>query len=137
MKVLFLTAGPDITASSRTRVYKILPRLHRAGIETSVIPSVSRKDAEKIANVIQKRPIEKIFGKIFGVFSILKFLILAKRFDILFIQKILLPQKLIDIIRALNNNIIFDFDAAPSGSRIVRLVRLATGSIPHAVYPRV
>ena len=112
MKILFLTVGPDIIPSSRTRVYQFLPYLHKGGIKTKAISCTSKTNAYKIANAIKRGVLDKIFGKIFAFFNILRFLLLTKRFDILFIQKVLLPQSLVNVVKMLNDNIIFDFDDA-------------------------
>lgn len=112
MKILFLTVGPNITASSRARVYQYLPYLHKAGIETHVIFYTSKANAYKIVNAKKRAVSNKIFGKSFTLLSILRFLFHAKGFDILFIQKVLLPKSVIAILKMLNTNIIFDFDDA-------------------------
>lgn len=112
MKVLFLTVGPEIVASSRTRVYQFLPYLHKENIKTKVIPFTSKMQAYKIINDIKRNLLDEISEKTYSCISILKFLFLCRRFDILFIQKIILPVKLVNIIKRFNSNIVFDFDDA-------------------------
>lgn len=112
MKVLFLTTGPDIVASSRARVYQYLTYLHKENIKAKVIPFTSRTQAYKIINNIKRSPLDEICGKVYSCLNILRFLFLCRRFDILFIQKIILPSGLVNIIKKINNNMVFDFDDA-------------------------
>ncbi len=112
MKVLFLTVGPDIVASSRARVYQYLTYLHKENIQTKVIPFTHKIQAYKIINNVKRNLLDKVSGKIYSCLSILKFLFLCRKYDILFIQKIILPVGLVNIIKKLNSNIVFDFDDA-------------------------
>lgn len=106
MKVLFLTTGTDITASTRVRVHQYFPYLERAGIQYFVIcmsPSIVRREF-KILEFFEKN-----FNK---VMRYLKLVLLSIVCDIVFIQKVLLRSCVQNLIRILNKNIIFDFDDA-------------------------
>lgn len=112
MKVLFLTAGPDIAASSRARVYQILPYLNKENIQTKVIPFASKLQAGKMINNIKQNLLDRISRKIYYLFKLLKVVSLSPKFDVIFIQKIIFPAQIFNLIKMLNDNIIFDFDDA-------------------------
>ena len=89
MKILFVTIGTEIMASSRTRVYQYLPYLDRAGIQYHIIP-------KKGNSVIRH----------------LRIILLAGSCDIIFIQKVLFREWFQNLLKLLNKNIVFDFDDA-------------------------
>lgn len=110
LKVLFLTIGTEVTASSRTRVYQYIPYLRRAGIEYSIIPmskGLMRERKNKVWNIVRKG-----LTKIIGVPKYMKLILLLKKYDVVFIQKVLPPICIQRIIRKLSKCIIFDFDDA-------------------------
>lgn len=112
MKILFFTAGPELLASSRTRVYQYMPFLAQRGIKAKVINYVSESRARQNLQLIKLGLTDKIIDKIYGIWQSLKVLALAKFYDVVVIQKVLLPIFKIDLLKLLNANIIFDFDDA-------------------------
>lgn len=112
MKVLFLTAGPRLVASSRARVYQYLPYLAREGIEAKVIPLVCQRRSAQIIHGTKIALLEGLCDKIISLLNAARFLFYCVSYDTVFIQKIILPVFLFNIIRAINGNIIFDFDDA-------------------------
>lgn len=108
MKVLFLTIGTNIIASSRTRVYQYFPYLEENGIEYYALPyaSVMKKEKQFVLSKIIKRRYDQMIKFV----KIILFLILSIRYDLLFIQKVLLPIWLQRFIHLINPNIIYDFD---------------------------
>ncbi len=99
-------------ASSRTRIYQYLPYLHKAGIETKIINYVSEKHCRRNIEMAKRGFFGKIADKIFSWRQTVKILFFAPRYDILFIQKVLLASPILSLLKKLNNNIVFDFDDA-------------------------
>lgn len=93
MNVLFVLAGDRQRASVRYRVLNYIPFLSD-DIEYSVV------SAGSISNVYDKIA--------FGTNLIYK----SISFDVIFIQKILLPRKFTHLLSMINKNIIYDFDDA-------------------------
>lgn len=91
MKILFLTLGDEVVPSSRTRVYQFLPHLMKEGIGFKVLSCGSAINT---------------------IYALLRFLIFAPFYDIVFVQKVLLPVYYQKVLRFLNRNIVFDFDDA-------------------------
>jgi len=112
MKIFFFTAGPEILASSRTRAYQYLPYLKQAGIGFRVVNFNSRDECRAMMTKTERTLIKKLFDKIYSFFQVLKLLFFAKNYDIVFIQKVLLPGFVLDLLFFLNNHIVFDFDDA-------------------------
>ena len=112
MKVIFLAAGTDILASSRTRVYQYFPYLRREGIYCKVINFTS--EGECRANMMRhKRSFARlILDKSYSFLQLLKFLFCAPGYDVVVVQKVLLPNMLQATLKFLNKNLIFDFDDA-------------------------
>lgn len=112
MKILFLTAGPQILASSRTRVYQYLPCLKQEGIGFKVINFNSYNACRSMLDKTGTSSGRKLLNKVYSFLGILRFLLLARSYSVVFIQKVLLPGFILDILSFLNDNIIFDFDDA-------------------------
>ena len=107
MKILFLTSGSEIVASSRTRVYQYLPYLKKAGTQYLVIPMSSKTPNRTEFRLF--RIMKKEFNN--GI-RYLKIALLSINYDVVFIQKNLLPNCVQDSIKLLNKNIVYDFDDA-------------------------
>lgn len=114
MKILFLVAYSNLAASSRTRVYDYLPFLDKRGVDYKYICFIP----QKFHSLTSKH--QNLFSKLFYYFAgfclkvvkTIQAVILASRYDILFIQKITFPFGLEKVLRLFNKNIIFDFDDA-------------------------
>lgn len=116
LKVLFLILYGFNGPSSRYRVYQYLPFLDKEGIEYSKFPFYTdiferiSCNMFKISNILGSG-----FNKIYVYWGYLKRLfqiLLAARYDVIFIQKDLIPHVLIQVLHTQNKNIIFDFDDA-------------------------
>lgn len=112
MRVLFFAAGPEILASSRTRVYQYIPYLERERVETKVITYTSESHCRKNIGLANDGLFGKAMDKIFAWRQTLAVIMLARNYHILFIQKVLLPQAVTRFLKKLNPNIVFDFDDA-------------------------
>lgn len=113
MRILFLTAGSKHLASSRIRVYQYLPYLRLRWISWSVIQWDSERHTKAAINLSKSLGKRDIALKRFchGL-KIIKLMLLAPFYNIIFIQKVLLPIWVQRIIRILNDKIVFDFDDA-------------------------
>ncbi len=92
MRVLFLPLYPSLWASSRYRAYLWAEALERLGLRCRVLDPPASAPARA------------------GYYA--RLLALAPRFDVVFIQKKLLPVPLLSGLRRLNPRLVFDFDDA-------------------------
>lgn len=100
MRVLFLLAGDETTASTRYRVLELLPYLEEAGVECICLSPT------RIADRI---PGPDIIG--YGV-SLLLLVLRCWRYDAIYLQKIPLPTIYIHVLNWLVDVVIYDFDDA-------------------------
>ena len=112
MKILFFTIGNEEVASSRTRAYQYLPYLRQQGIKCRLIFFTAPWQAKKVINMAKESLFIKLCGKIYSFFKMVVFIISVPQYDILFIQRVLLPVIMQKFILLLNRNIVFDFDDA-------------------------
>lgn len=112
MKILFLTIGDRSIASSRVRVHGYIPFLEKNGVSYRALsftsPAGCRRELDMERGNILERAVE-FFYKIFICSALLA---LSTCYDAIFIQKVILPRPLWNMLRRLNRNIIFDFDDA-------------------------
>jgi len=112
VKVIFLALGDRFVASSRARVYSYMPYLEGKGIRSTVIQYTSSLQCRKILLLEKQRLPEKMIFKIYSAFALLRLFALAPFFDIVYIQKVALSHISTTVLKALNKNIVFDFDDA-------------------------
>ncbi len=112
MKILFMTIGDETVASSRVRVYGYLPFLAKKSIKYKLISFTSRVKCRRILNLKQDSLWQYIFEIFYKLCVITKLFILARWYDIIFIQKVILPKIIWKVLKVLNKKIIFDFDDA-------------------------
>lgn len=98
MNVLFITTGDRTQASSRFRVYELLPHLQERGISTTVV-AVLRFD-DGVAGLLERSSFAS------------RVLFEAVRSDIVFVQKARLPTWFTTILDRLATQLIYDFDDA-------------------------
>ena len=125
MKILFITIGNQQIPSSRTRVYQYIPHLEKENVKTKIINYRSGSYIWLAANFTIRKYI--IFKYIYLLISYLlkmfeyfifqniqtfRMLLFAKRYDIIFLQKVVFPCYILFILKKINNNIVFDFDDA-------------------------
>lgn len=118
MKILFLSYAPRINASSRYRIYKYLRYFNKDEITTKVCPPVN----DKIYSIFYKYIMNKkgvlikfIYYFLFVLPNRLLHLFLAKKYDLVVVQRELFPYGnayLERLLSRINKNIIFDFDDA-------------------------
>lgn len=116
MKILFLTSGKENAPSPRIRVLQYLPHLRQRGFECKVI-SYNLKHyfkpfpTERIKKliVIAYRKFTSLY---YHLFQTIRFVVLACFYDIIFIQRVLLPVFIQKLIKIFNSRIIFDFNDA-------------------------
>lgn len=112
IKILFLTIGDNSVASSRVRVYSYLPYLQRRGFKVSVMHYTPSWQCRKILAMKKQNFFEKVFSKLYSTIAIVSLFIFSPFFDVIYIQKVTLSKFTIMVLKALNDNIIFDFDDA-------------------------
>ena len=125
MKILYLTLGTEIVASSRTRVYQFLPHFRKAGAEARVIPY---DYTETFGNVLAplfagkglpatalRRALSlcsNLFNAAARIFQSVRVLLLAGSYDVVYVQKLALPIFFQRLLKRANPRIAFDFDDA-------------------------
>ncbi len=143
MKILFLTFGPSVVASSRVRVFQYFRFFTRDGIRYTAI-----NYSDGISYKLRQMPVTnslpiKVFRRLllegvtlcsvlFKGFQIARFVTISSRYDVIFIQKVLLPTYLLKVIKVcLKKKIVFDFDDSIhvdkrlyKGQRLFRQLRL-------------
>lgn len=115
MKVLFFTQSNEICAASRTRVYQYLPFLRSQGIKCRVVAMVTGL-LYKGAFILPENRIKKLlyvsFSLILNYIKSLQILALARYYNVIFIQRIVIPKAIACFLKKINDNIVFDFDDA-------------------------
>lgn len=111
MKIIFLTLGDEQIASSRTRVFQFFPYFDKQGVRYRTFVT---KFAIRPRNIFE-----------LAWFYLYHFLLLLRIFvnpfyNVIFIQKVLLPKFYLTGLKILGKKIVFDFDDAiythdPSG----------------------
>lgn len=118
MRVLFLTINNRLHASSRVRAYQYEPYLKEVGIRSHFIPNVSetyyRLRRLSPNPKIRNSPFVLGWGRMERLLRLLWFCVaaLSGSYDIVFVQKFLLPIPLLRLFDALHRPIVFDFDDA-------------------------
>lgn len=105
MRVLFVLAGDRSRASSRLRVYELLPYLQDEGIECEVLPATHFEDS---------LPGPDVLG--YGIIALMA-LVIAREYDVVYLQKVPLPGPYIRVMETLGPAVVFDFDDALYASR--------------------
>ena len=111
MKILFLTQTAELGPASRYRVYQYLPYLKQQGIKYSISPAVSNRNFTALFNR-RLKPMLKIPFYLLVAFKRMHNLINACRYDLIFIQREILPQcyPIFEVLLSkLHKKIIFDF----------------------------
>ena len=112
MKILFLTIGDVNVASARARVYGYVPFLSEKKIEHKILSFTSKAKQGRVIN-LKKDGVLAFIGECFyKIRVIIELIISAKKYDIVFVQKVILPKIAWNALRTRNKKIIFDFDDA-------------------------
>lgn len=112
MKILFLTIGNEAVASSRTRVYGYLPFLTKANILYKILVFTSRAKQKRILELKRDDPLHYTLEVFYKIYIIIQLFIFSREYEIVYVQKVILPKALWLILQKLNKKIIFDFDDA-------------------------
>jgi len=114
MRVLFFTLGTEILASSRTRVYQYIPYLQREGVACTVHPAGLDRRLALSAQGVSGWKLSWVQGweRLEKAVRIALFFCRASFYDVVFVQKVLLPISLQKLLIALNSRVVFDFDDA-------------------------
>lgn len=92
--ILFATQGSINTASTRFRVLSFIDKFNKNGVTTKILQLPSAK-----------QPFKRIL-------FILNLILNAPKYQIVFIQKVLLPKWILYLIHTLNKHIVYDWDDA-------------------------
>ncbi len=116
LKVLFLTQYDINGPSSRIRVYQFVPFLEKAGIDCTIKPLITGPVKEKLTILLQDTkiwPRVKICLHFFSRF-LLRYghVLSARNYDIVVVQKDVLPFGLFYLLRLVNSNFLYEFDDA-------------------------
>lgn len=112
MRILFFTLGTEVLASSRTRVYQYLRHLRRQGIEYRVINYFPGRHCQKVSNLGKESLPGRLALKLYNLLKAIVFLAAAPAYDLLFIQRVVLPLPLQRAVFLINKRVVFDFDDA-------------------------
>ncbi len=112
MKLLFLAVGDRSVASSRVRTYSYLPYLRKEGLKAFILHYTPSWQCARILSMKKISFIEEIAAKLYSAVNVLLLFIIAPFFEIVYIQKVVLSKFSIRVLKALNSNIVFDFDDA-------------------------
>jgi glycosyltransferase involved in cell wall biosynthesis len=93
-------------------VYQFLPYLEKAGFVCRIIPCESARSCWENLNDVKKSVFGRIASKIFMAAQVARVMFNAPRYDILFVQRVLVPVRVQKILAMLNRNVVFDFDDA-------------------------
>jgi len=110
MKALFLTIGNRCVASSRARVYSHIPGLQQNGWKVFVIPYTSAGQCRRIMAKVRPNLVERAMDKTYTFLALVLLCAVALFFNIIVIQKVALSRFAVYLLKALNPNLIIDFD---------------------------
>jgi len=113
MHVLFVAQYGPLAASSRTRVFDYLPLLRQSGVIADVVvvaPDkwVRRLNSGGLLNRLLYYWVAWLRTWCVGIWCVWS----AKRYDALFIQKVIFPSPISKLLRRYRHKILFDFDDA-------------------------
>ena len=108
MRVLFVAAGPPTLAASRTRVFQYLPALHMAGVDAHAIQFFPYQ----MLGFLERKGTPRFAAQAFTALRAAWLATIADRFDLVVWQRVLLPPKLLSLVRRQSRRLIFDVDDA-------------------------
>lgn len=115
MKILFLAAYSNLVAASRIKVYQFLPLLKEKRIKCEIIcftPSFLYRFRLILINKKALFIIYYLLSYIVVLFKSFWAILIAPKFDIIYIQEPIIPSGLERILKLVNKNIIFQFTDA-------------------------
>jgi len=111
-KVLFITQGSEKLASSRTRVYQYLPFLQAVGIQYKVFPILEWSPTLHAGTKQPQGNLQTFLERRLSWARQILAILTAKGYDVVFIQKVLLPPALLDVLAHMGKPYLFDLDDA-------------------------
>jgi len=114
LKILFVPSGDKIAPATRYRIYQLLPFLEKEGIDYTVYSILSEAMTVRMVKSSTYNGFQKALYYIQA--AIEKFIrtwrtiLLAKRYDLIFLQRTTFPLGLERLLKMRNKNIIFDID---------------------------
>lgn len=111
MRVLWLSLGGHAEACSRTRVFALQPRLRSASVRGQVIRFASGRHPAMLGSAPLGRA-ERAAEVLNTLRKTLRLARLAPAFDLVVVQRVLLPPALQALVRARSRALLFDFDDA-------------------------
>ena len=116
MRVLFVTQYGNLAASSRTRVFQYLPFLRSRGIQCDVITVLPDRAIGGSQIEVTRNPLSKLAYYGWASWRTLSCGLTAwwraRRADVLFVQKVILPRPVRWLLRCCRPPLVFDFDDA-------------------------
>ena len=116
MKVLFLSQYGVLAASSRTRVFQYLPYLDQRGVSYRVITVLPDREIGGSQILVTRNSWRKLLYYLWASWRTLacglRVRWLARDYDILFIQKVILPAPVRWLLKRWRPKVLFDFDDA-------------------------
>ena len=115
MRVLFVTQYGLLAASSRTRVFQYLPYLNDSGIQSrvlTVLPDSGLAGSQiRVTRAQWRKLVYYLWAMWRTIFCGLRLGLVARRYDVLFIQKVIFPAPIRRLLCCLPPTV-FDFDDA-------------------------
>lgn len=113
MKILFLTQFGESAASSRTRAFQYVPYLAREGHEVRVLPLIpdAVRAWSKTLEGRQRIPYCLVVG-LLTILRVAQTVLVARSYDVLIVQKVILPRTLAAILGRVAGKVVYDFDDA-------------------------
>lgn len=112
MKILFLTVGDATVASSRVRVLGHMPFLAKNGHICRAFSYTSKAKCRRIFELKDENILQAAIELFYKLYIITMLFLLAPLYDIVFVQKVILPKPVWKLIESLNPKVIFDLDDA-------------------------
>jgi glycosyltransferase involved in cell wall biosynthesis len=108
-RILFVPLGPPEVACSRVRIYQYLPELESMGVETKVIPFFPGPPAEPC---VERGAGAGLAARLRTLRRSLQIAVLAPRYDLVVLQRVLLPISLQRLLARRARALAFDVDDA-------------------------
>lgn len=116
MKILFIPYGTDLAPATRYRVAQYLPYLREKSFDCRVYSAISRFSTSLMIRSPDFIPPARLLYYLYVLmerpFRFLYLVAIAKRFDVMFLQRTTFPFGLERLLKAVNPNIVFDIDDA-------------------------
>jgi glycosyltransferase involved in cell wall biosynthesis len=107
--ILFFTTYSSLAAAPRSRVYYYLPILKASGVQFRVINIIPNWIYPlSLSDDLLRKGLFYLYAYIFRFIKILQVILVAKRYDLIFIRGVYFPLRLEKILSLINAHIVFD-----------------------------